>query len=518
MLRLDRALLILGALLFCFASCLLYFTRPPVEQFVLDAGGCRLPVSALNREGNRRVTTVVFHGLFANRRLMMPAAEALASRGELRVYVVDLPGHGDNAAPMAFSRVEECAARAVQAILKREQTPQERTILVGHSMGGAVAIRLASRFPNTLATIALAPAPFELPPWAPSVILPFPPPHNLPHNLLLLVAEYDLPLAGGAAQRLIAGAGGERSARTDIEHGRGMRFAIVPRSAHTSMMFAEDTWEEIDRWLNATLQLPEGTHVVGRASAFAFWLGLVGLVLLCPALASLLGRVFRSPRKANPASAPGGHVLLRWAVAGVLAIVALSFGIPLRILHGSYFESFVLIAGVVLLALLWDRARNAGPLRNALGLDDGRAIGMGALFGLAIMLGFGAWLNLTIFDAWLNAARWMRFVPAVLICFPYALAEEWELGNPPTEWRANARRYIQFFTLRFILWFTLLLGIFAFASGQILLLLLAVYMTFFSLGQRMCADAIRRRTGSAGAAAATSAILGAWFVALFPLA
>jgi hypothetical protein len=44
------------------------------------------------------------------------------------------------------------------------------------------------------------------------------------------------------------------------------------------------------------------------------------------------------------------------------------------------------------------------------------------------------------------------------------------------------------------------------------------YLALFSIGQRLGADAVRRRTGSAAAAAFFGAILGAWFIAAaFPL-
>ena len=57
------------------------------------------------------------------------------------------------------------------------------------------------------------------------------------------------------------------------------------------------------------------------------------------------------------------------------------------------------------------------------------------------------------------------------------------------------------------------------ALAGALLILLAPYFAAVSLGQRLGADSLRRRTGSAAAAAIFSAILAAWFMAgVFPLA
>jgi hypothetical protein len=55
-------------------------------------------------------------------------------------------------------------------------------------------------------------------------------------------------------------------------------------------------------------------------------------------------------------------------------------------------------------------------------------------------------------------------------------------------------------------------------SGQVLIPLLFVFLAAFSILQRLAADGVRRRTGSATAAILFSAILAAWFVAaVFPL-
>ena len=55
-------------------------------------------------------------------------------------------------------------------------------------------------------------------------------------------------------------------------------------------------------------------------------------------------------------------------------------------------------------------------------------------------------------------------------------------------------------------------------SGQVLIPLLVVFLAAFSILQRLSADGVRKRSGSATAAILFSAILAAWFVAaVFPL-
>jgi hypothetical protein len=119
-------------------------------------------------------------------------------------------------------------------------------------------------------------------------------------------------------------------------------------------------------------------------------------------------------------------------------------------------------------------------------------------------------------EAWPSGVRWIYFVPLFLSNLPYTIAEEVALG--PREKSKCAGRFATFLVLRFILWIALLAGILVFLSGQVLMAVLAVIFIVVSLGQRFGGDAIRRRTGSAAAAAIFSAILAAWFMAaVFPL-
>ncbi len=212
----------------------------------------------------------------------------------------------------------------------------------------------------------------------------------------------------------------------------------------------------------------------------------------------------------QPPSSAGRHLLL-WAVVALLAVAVLKFWVPLRslqIMTGDYLVSFFALIGLALILLQRSVAR--AQLRFRL-----EAMAMAWALGLAAMLVFGAWLNWQLDDAWMNGPRWLRFPFLVIYLLPYFVAEELALGPP--EASRGGRRSVLFLALRLELWLALLLALVAFSSGQILILLLAVYLLLFSVVQRLGSDAVRRRTGSAAAAAVFGAILGAWFVAaVFP--
>jgi hypothetical protein len=132
-------------------------------------------------------------------------------------------------------------------------------------------------------------------------------------------------------------------------------------------------------------------------------------------------------------------------------------------------------------------------------------------------LSLGAWLNWQLADAWLNGPRWMRFAAILPITLIFCGAEELALG-PLQSGKRRALRFAVFLVLRLEIFLACTLAYYELRSGQVLIPLLAVFLALFSIAQRLGADALRKRTGSAAAAILFSAILVAWFVAaVFPL-
>jgi len=145
-----------------------------------------------------------------------------------------------------------------------------------------------------------------------------------------------------------------------------------------------------------------------------------------------------------------------------------------------------------------------------------RRILTAAFAGMALLLLVTAWLDLTFYEAWLSAAKWMRFPFLLLVLLPYHLAEETLLGSarPGKKWRRLALAL----SLRLISWGAIMGAVFVLHSGQILMGLLAVYLALFSLLQRSGMDIVREETGSAAATALFGAILQAGFcLVIFPI-
>lgn len=93
---------------------------------------------------------IFLHGFLENRGMWAPFADALS--GRYRVICIDLLGHGDTP-PVGYVHAMEDNADLVHHVLLALKI--RKAALVGHSMGGYVALAFAELFPDMVRGIAL---------------------------------------------------------------------------------------------------------------------------------------------------------------------------------------------------------------------------------------------------------------------------------------------------------------------------------------------------------------------------
>ena len=467
-------------------------------------------------------SAIVFHGLSANRRVMTYLGEDLAGHG-LRAYLLDLPGHGDNRDAFTFPRAQQCATAAVETLIRGGKIDPRTTVLVGHSMGAAIAIRMADREP-ALATIAISPAPIMNAP------------QRMPSNLLVFSAQLDMEPLAKEAKDLQTAAGGNRTAPEDFAQKRAFDLQYIPHATHTSLLLDRRVAHRTELWVmqalfpgvsaeTLTLNLDLATYETfnrGRRRLAGAALGLIGLILLFPLAATIASRAFgkreKDPRTESPnesrADGPGPLlVLAEGFVCALFGVLVLSVFSPVKVLHmytGDYLASLLLISGLLLLVFN----------RKAAGVDLNFDIGAqiaAAVTGIVVILAVGAWMNWQLTDGWLNAPRWLRFCGLLPLMWLFAYAEEVVLGSVGSGMH-RALRFAVAIALRLEIWLACVFAYYKMANGQVLILLLVTVFAVFSIVQRLGTDALRRRTGSATAAALFGAILASWLIAsVFPL-
>jgi pimeloyl-ACP methyl ester carboxylesterase len=487
----------------------------PSQDFVLDEAGCRMPMTTIEppRDVTPAGTAILIHGLSARRRLMTYLAEDFAGHG-FRVYTFDLPGHGDNRDAFNFARAEKCAMVVVESLIRGGSVDPKTTVLVGHSMGAAIAIRMADRVPLP-ATIAVSPGPLVLP-------------QRMPGNLLVISAGHDIALLKRQAEILQQAAGGNRAQAGDFAQQRAFDLRNFPHATHTSLLFDHNVAHESEIWamqtvfpsipretlaLNADLATYE-TYNQGRRRLAGATLCLIGILLFFPLAATAASQFSRPRQPESEAAGPSPVLLLSEVVScSLLAVLLLRVGVPLKIFHmltGDYLASVLVIVGILLLLL----NRKACSQNFSFSGAGWFAV---ALLGLATILAGGAWVNWHLRDSWLIAPRWLRFAGLLPLLWIFAYAEEVTLGPVGRGWH-RAFRFGVFLFARLAIWAACVFGAYVLASGQILVVILFVFLAAFSILHRLSTDAIRSRTGSPAAAALFGAILAAWFIAaLFPL-
>jgi pyruvate dehydrogenase E2 component (dihydrolipoamide acetyltransferase) len=120
---------------------------PP--QRAITAGGVTLKVGVYS-EDKHAVPVVLIHGFSADMNNWLFTAPALAESRP--VYALDLPGHGasdKNVGPGTIAHLAKTVSDAIDAL------GLQKAHIVGHSMGGAIAMRLAIDTPAKVASVSL---------------------------------------------------------------------------------------------------------------------------------------------------------------------------------------------------------------------------------------------------------------------------------------------------------------------------------------------------------------------------
>jgi pyruvate dehydrogenase E2 component (dihydrolipoamide acetyltransferase) len=118
---------------------------PAVET--ADIGGRKICYVGTGQDGE---VVLLIHGYGGDRNSWLFLQEPLAARH--RVYALDLPGHGTSSKDVGTGSVA-MFAEVVLGVL--DAIGAERAHLVGHSLGGSVAVAVAARDPRRISSLTL---------------------------------------------------------------------------------------------------------------------------------------------------------------------------------------------------------------------------------------------------------------------------------------------------------------------------------------------------------------------------
>jgi pyruvate dehydrogenase E2 component (dihydrolipoamide acetyltransferase) len=126
------------------------------EVQTAESGGRKISYAGAGDGGD---VVLLVHGYGGDRNSWLFLQEPLAAR--YRVYALDLPGHGTSAKDVGDGSIGVLADAVVAVLDALGALGTGRAHLVGHSLGGAVALAVAARDPRRIASLTLiAPAGF----------------------------------------------------------------------------------------------------------------------------------------------------------------------------------------------------------------------------------------------------------------------------------------------------------------------------------------------------------------------
>ena len=108
-------------------------------------------VRALLRVAGSGPPLLLLHGLGCSSRYFLALQQLLAT--DFTVYIPDLPGHGQSARP--DDRMTQLSALTDWVAAFIPTLGVERPIMVGHSLGGGIAVDLAARYPHLVEGLVL---------------------------------------------------------------------------------------------------------------------------------------------------------------------------------------------------------------------------------------------------------------------------------------------------------------------------------------------------------------------------
>jgi pimeloyl-ACP methyl ester carboxylesterase len=367
----------------------------------------------------------------------------------------------------------------------------DHTILAGHSMGAAIALRLAPEF-RPGGVIALSPAPMKAAHGVTPEKLLFQNPPRILANTLITAGQFEPKGLAANAADLVDG-------NTDST----IQFHGLQGQSHVSVLFSPSAARMSEAWAARVLNIVNPARLPSLLYLGGGVLGFLGILSLSGPFLRELASVAAEEAVAD-SQVPGRlRFLLEVVLVSFLVLFLLHLFIPLRMIRlfeGDYLASFFLLSGVILLLLHPKQALRKLTVKPGVVLSAAAA-------GLILHMLVTGWFELTVTGAWLTLQRWGRFPLFFLAAFVFLYALEILLG-PVVEPRK--RLGLDYLAI-LLAWLVMAFGTFVLHTGQILVVLLMPYFALFFLFMRPGARLVRQRTASATAAAVFGAILLAGF-------
>lgn len=412
--------------------------------------------------GSIRGRVLAIHGLNSNKGLLNVLSYALADGG-LEVFTIDLPGHGESSARFNALRARDTVAQVLDQL-------GPETLVLGHSLGGAILLDVASdRQVNSMVLFSPAPVPID---------------KILAGRVLLFEGEFDPGRIRAFVPNIQAAVQGS------------LEYHDVAWTGHTGSLLRPDVIEQVTTWLGG---IPQSNNTQKRLRLL--------LLMLIAALTlgiALLGKPAKPSRAGDGASLANGS---RTMVIYV-AVTAVSVLVPAWIPFTSWLHLFAtdyLLGYLFLVGLILSLAAPRLPVvRRTILAGVGSALYLIVFPGLFVVSEF---TQMMLLDG-----RWWRFPAIAALSFPLFWADELWIRSMQPRWKAEVMGIVT----RMLLVAAIVTAVLTIHRKASFLVLLTAVLLIFWIALWFAGGAIYRRTADPLAAALFSSLVQGWvFAAVF---
>jgi pimeloyl-ACP methyl ester carboxylesterase len=215
---------------------------------------------------------VVGHSFFGNKLNMQPISIELAKRG-FTVINIDFRGHGASGGFFQRNKVILDMKAAID-YMDNDLSYISEIGLVGHSLGGYIALALSNRYPNMInSTVAIGALTSEV--------------YNI-SNLLMISGKFDLGLTEDQLLEVLRSYTGREDVKIgvvydgDFINGNNTKAYISPFADHLSEVTDYSVIYQTIQWLEQSFNGKKGNDIIITAPALQFfsYFSLVGIIVL----------------------------------------------------------------------------------------------------------------------------------------------------------------------------------------------------------------------------------------------
>lgn len=375
---------------------------------------------------------LLLHGYGGSKEVMQSLATDLALEG-FYTFSLDLPGCGDS--NIGFQRKELLPAisSAYENLLGRALLTPGKVAVIGHSMGGGLALQFAREHPEVQATVLLSSVPGEVTPDA-------------PRNLLLITAEFEKSGLKEAAARMLRDSTPKNTPPPgvtvgDFASGSARRAVEAPGVNHLTILYSDTVSRESREWIRQSFSKDLPAKTLDSRSGIV--VASLAVALLLFATLVVLAVYFFTPAvervEVSHLSTKRDLLVLTAACLAACGVAALLPGRPWIPIHMvDYVATACALAGVAItLSAYFFGVRIAWELPSWRHWSRPLALALGGFLFLYWNVGLEVnhhWLRMS-----LAGGRWEIAARAALLLAPLVFCQELisrELQQRRGFWRA----------------------------------------------------------------------------------